>query len=117
MKAQHGGKRPGAGRKPGSKSRATKQAKMTFAELAKEYSVEALEVAAEIMRDAGATPSSRIAAVNTILDRAYGKAAQAVTMSGEGGGPVQIVDPSKMTTGAMRELIEAMSEASGTIDD
>lgn len=78
MTAQHGGKRPGAGRKPGARNRATVKAKRTFAELAKDLSEEALNTAAEIMRDVEATPSARMAAVNTILDRAFGKPRQEV---------------------------------------
>lgn len=114
---QHGGKRPGAGRKPGAKSRATLQAKRTFAELAKDLSVEALDTAASIMRDKEASPSARMAAVNTIFDRALGKAPQAVTLQGPSGGPVQVIDPSLMSTAALKELLGAMSDAATEADE
>jgi hypothetical protein len=54
--------------------------------LAREKSPMALETLAQIA-SAGKTEPARVAAANAILDRAYGKAPQAVT--GEGGeGPV-----------------------------
>lgn len=111
MAAQHGGKRPGAGRTPGARNKATLQAKRTFAELAKDLSEEALLTAAEIMRDAQASPSARMAAINTIFDRGLGKAPQAVTLQGPGGGPVQMIDPTRMSTAALNELLAAMTDA------
>lgn len=74
--AQHGGRRSGAGRKPGQQTKATKAMKMTFADLAKEYGPECLKTAAEIMRDAKQSGTARMAAVNYLTDRAYGKATQ-----------------------------------------
>lgn len=71
--AQHGGKRPGAGRKPGSKNRATKEQKATFADLAKEYAPEALTTLVSVMNDTEQSGAARVAAANSILDRAYGK--------------------------------------------
>jgi len=85
MASKHGGARSGAGRPAGSKSRATKEARKTFGELAKDLSVEALETAAGIMRDDSMSPSARMAAVNTILDRAFGKPQQAVDHSSTDG--------------------------------
>lgn len=117
MAAQHGGKRPGAGRTPGALNKATLKAKRTFAELAKDLSEEALNTAAEIMRDVRASPSARIAAINTILDRGLGKAPQALTLKGPGGGPVQLVDPSRMSTAALHELLEAMRDEDPGADE
>lgn len=58
-------------------------------DLARALSVEAIETHADIMRDIGAPPAARGASANAILDRAWGKAAQAVT--GENGeGPVEL---------------------------
>lgn len=73
MAQNHGGKRQGAGRKPGSKSRATQKAKATFAELAQNLSVEALNTLEEIMRDTQSPAAARVAAANSIIDRGYGK--------------------------------------------
>lgn len=72
----HGGKRQGAGRKPGSKSRATKQAKATLSKLAQALAPEALETLAEIMKDVEAPAAARVSAANAILDRGYGRPVQ-----------------------------------------
>lgn len=71
--AQRGGKRPGAGRKPGSLNRATILEKKALAELAKELAPEALQALARVMRDSGQSGPAIVAAANSILDRAYGK--------------------------------------------
>src|SRR3990167_6931946 len=52
------------------------------------HSVEAANVILEIMRDKDAPPTARLAAAHSIIDRVYGKPAQAVT--GEDGGPIRI---------------------------
>lgn len=69
--AQHGGKRPGAGRKPGAVSRA----KRDLAEMAKGHAEQALAVLAEIMVS-GESDAARVSAANAILDRGFGKPIQ-----------------------------------------
>jgi hypothetical protein len=68
-----GGKRPGAGRKPGSKNKTTTETGRTLAEMAAEYTQDALNTLAEIMKNEQATATARVAAANSILDRAHGK--------------------------------------------
>jgi len=68
-----GGKRPGAGRKPGSKNKTTTEVGLRLAEMAAEYTPQALQTLAEIMQDKDATATARVAAANSILDRAHGK--------------------------------------------
>lgn len=48
--------------------------------LARSYTREAIETAAEIMRNPEETGTARMSAVNCILDRAWGKPAQHVTL-------------------------------------
>jgi hypothetical protein len=67
--AQHGGKRPGAGRKPGAVS----QAKRELAEMAKDHAEMALGVLAEIAMNTKEAASARVTAANSILDRGYGR--------------------------------------------
>jgi hypothetical protein len=67
----HGGKRIGAGRKPG----ATSLAKRDLASLAKEHVDLALSVLCEIA-SAGQSEAARVTAANSLLDRAYGKPIQ-----------------------------------------
>jgi hypothetical protein len=81
--AQHGGKRPGAGRKPGKVSKAKRE----LSDMAKEHAPEALKTLRDIMRNDQEPAAARVSAANTILDRGHGKAPQALT--GPDGGPVQ----------------------------
>jgi hypothetical protein len=67
----HGGKRTGAGRKPG----ATSLAKRDLAAMAKEHVETALAVLVEIAT-AGQSEPARVTAANALLDRAYGKPIQ-----------------------------------------
>lgn len=101
----HGGRRPGAGRKQGFVS----QAKRDIAERAKEYGDAALNVLVKIAKDDQQPAAARVGAANAILDRGYGKPMQAVEMSGRDGGPikVQTIDPKKLSTAALAELLAA----------
>lgn len=78
MAAQRGGKREGAGRKPGSRNKVTADIK----ELAQSYGQDGLEVLVQIMRDKGAPHAARVAAVKEIFDRGYGKAKQEMEHTG-----------------------------------
>ena len=71
-----GGARPGAGRKPGKVGKAKRE----LAEMAKEHAEAALLTLAEIATGDGAA-SARVSAATAILDRAYGKAPQALEHS------------------------------------
>lgn len=57
-------------------------------DLARSYSPDAIKTLATIMQDKGAPEAARVSAACAILDRGYGKPAQAIT--GPDGGPVQI---------------------------
>lgn len=80
------GSKPGerrGGRKKGARNKATAEIK----EIAMPYAKEAVGTLADIMKN-GESEAAKVAAANSILDRAFGKAPQAHT--GEGGtGPVQ----------------------------
>ncbi|MCJ2054773.1 DUF5681 domain-containing protein [Methylobacterium sp. J-070] len=52
--------------------------------LARSYTREAIETAAEIMRNPEETGTARMSAINTILDRGWGKAPQHVTVDNMG---------------------------------
>jgi hypothetical protein len=71
--AQVGGKRPGAGRKPGAVSKAKRE----LAEMAKGHAERALQVLANIM-EKGESDAARVSAANAILDRGYGRPVQAM---------------------------------------
>ena len=73
-----GGKREGAGRKPGSANKVTIAQKRTLREIAGAYTDEAISVLAGIMRDDKAPHAARATAANSILDRAHGKPKQPI---------------------------------------
>ena len=68
-----GGKRAGAGRPKGSPNKAT----ASIREAAQQYTDQALGVLAEVMTS-GDSAAARVAAANSLLDRAYGRPAQSV---------------------------------------
>jgi cellobiose-specific phosphotransferase system component IIA len=71
-KKQRGGKRPGSGRKKGSLNKVT----VNLKQKAGEYTEEALNVLAEVMRNPEAPAAARIQAADKILDRAHGRPAE-----------------------------------------
>ena len=83
-----GGKRPGAGRKPGSPNKGKSLEMQEIKELAKAHGPAVLERLAHLAQKAESEAAS-VAACNSLLDRAYGKAAQVQAHAGEGGeGPI-----------------------------
>lgn len=79
-----GGKREGAGRKPGVPNKATAELK----ELARQYTGEALDALVAVIRTTD-SDQARVAAIREVFDRGYGKPSQAIT--GEDGGPFKSV--------------------------
>lgn len=76
--AQHGGKRPGAGRPKGSRNRTTKACEA----VAREHAPRMFEVLAEVANDATEPAAARVAAAKAVLDRAYGRPRQSVEVGG-----------------------------------
>lgn len=58
--------------------------------LARSHTEKAINVLVGIMEQADAPPAARVAAVNSLLDRGWGKAAQPIDGDGDGG-PVKII--------------------------
>lgn len=85
--AQVGGKRPGAGRKPGAVSKAKRE----LAEMAKDHAELALKTLVDVAGNTGASESARVSAAIAILDRGFGKPFQAMQISGDSLSPVEVV--------------------------
>jgi hypothetical protein len=110
--AQRGGKRPGAGRKPGKVS----AAKRNLAEMAQAYAVVALKTLADIAKS-GESEGARVSAATAILDRAYGKPAQSHQHSGPNGGPIPTVDLTNATNEDLDRLEALFGPLAGTSGD
>lgn len=101
--AQRGGKRPGAGRKPGK----VNAAKRALSDMAQAHAEDALDTLVDIAK-LGESESARVSAAIAILDRAYGKPPQSLQHSGPDGGPIPtVIDVASLSTNTMEELLAA----------
>ena len=84
-KGIHGGRRPGAGRPPGSRNKATlarEAGAKTLTDLARENTEAALAALLEVAGDATAPAAARVTAATALLDRAWGRPPQHARLSG-----------------------------------
>lgn len=88
-KPKRGGARPGGGRPKGSRDAATIAQRGTLADLARQYTDMALKTLFEVARD-GQSEAARVTAASAILDRGYGRPAQAVELTGKDGADLEI---------------------------
>lgn len=114
--AQRGGKRPGAGRKKGSRNRATVAQRMSISELAQSHAEVAMKTLAEIAAK-GESETARVSAANAILDRGFGKPPQAHQHTGRGGGPIETVNLSKLSADELTALESVFGRLAGPGDD
>ena len=70
---------PGKSGNPGGRPRILANVQ----EAARQYTAEAMETLANIMRDAKAPPATRVAAANSLLDRGWGRAPASISLSHE----------------------------------
>ena len=78
-KGKHGGRRPGAGRPPGSRNKATlarEAGAKTLTDLAREKTEDALAALLDVARDTTAPAAARVSAATALLDRAWGRLPQ-----------------------------------------
>lgn len=98
--SRRGGKRPGAGRKPGRVNFATADQKDDLEGQARAYTSAALQTLVTIATKGKSEPA-RVTAASALLDRGYGKPRQGVEHTGPDGGPLvvtvthRIVDPAR----------------------
>lgn len=86
--ATRGGKRDGAGRPIGARSKVGQDVRAA----AQVFTRSAIATLGSVMRDKTQPAAARVAAANAILDRAHGKPKQAMEHSGPNGGPIRHVD-------------------------
>jgi len=111
--ANVGGARPGAGRKPGKVS----AAKRDLMDLAKGHAETALQALVQIAQSSE-SDSARVSAANAILDRAYGKPVQGVTVGNPEGETfkteTKILDEAERFTSAIAGIVARAGAGSGT---
>lgn len=103
-KSGHGGPRPNSGRPKGSVSEETKRlkaAEATLKELATQHVPEAVAILAQMFKDEATPAAARVAAIKEIMDRAYGKAPQAVELSGNPDNPLSVVSRIELVAPAL----------------
>ena len=103
-----GGKRLGAGRPKGAKSRATIAQCATLEELARSHTATALDVLVQVAT-ASESDSARVSAANALLDRGYGKPKQATELTGKDGAPIEMSEMSDLE--AVRRIRFLMDNA------
>ena len=79
--SSHGGKREGSGRKAGSLGKRTIAQGVSLSALAQKHAPECIEMLLSIARVSD-SDAARVTAINSLLDRGYGKASQAVDVRG-----------------------------------
>lgn len=92
-----GGKRPGAGRRPGSYTKINAQQKRTLTEIARDHTEAAIRTLTSIMLNNEAPAAARATAANSVLDRGWGRPTQSHQHAGPGGGPIPTVDLTNMS--------------------
>ncbi|WP_205836153.1 hypothetical protein [Methylobacterium brachiatum] len=113
MAGSRGGKRLGAGRKPGSQSRATREQKATLSELARAQTKTALATLARVAAK-GVSESAQVAAAIAILDRGYGKPMQGHEHSGPHGAPIPVADLSRVSDEQLAALESVFGPLAGS---
>lgn len=106
--AERGGKRPGAGRKKGSRNKATDEQLGSLTKMAQSHAPLALRTLVSIAQG-GESEAARVSAANAILDRGYGKPPQALDHTSSDGSmtPRPALDVSKLSTAALAEIMAA----------
>lgn len=102
-KSKRGGKRPGAGRKPGSRNVATSDDIKDLGREARGYSKLAIQTLARIAKE-GESEAARVSAAIHILDRGYGKATERVEHSGIDGAAIQVNEETTIEDRSMNEI-------------
>ena len=87
---------------PGGRAKARMPDGRTLSEAAREHSPKALAVLVEALTN----PDTCFAAAKELLDRGFGRSAQAVELTGEDGGPVEtrILTVGALSEAALREI-------------
>lgn len=84
--------KPGQSGNPGGRPKAALPDGRTIAEVAREYSLTAIETLFDICTDPAAPHSAKRAAADSLIDRGWGQAKQAVELAGANGAPLPAIE-------------------------
>jgi hypothetical protein len=108
----HGGARPHAGRKKGSKNKSTIAQGLSLSALAQNYAPEPIEELVRIMQH-GDSGAARMSAANSLLDRGFGKAAQSIDLDNKNGRPFRPILGSMSLQEAAAAYAETLAGTDG----
>lgn len=63
----------------------------SLSDIAKGHTMAAVEALVEIMKDKDAPQAARVSAINSLLDRGWGRSPQSVQLSGDQDNPLSVV--------------------------
>jgi len=88
----------------------------SLSDIAKAHTAKAIETLVEIMEDEDAPHSAKVSAINSILDRGWGRPAQSIQVGGDPDGvPVQVQQVTDAANAFKSRLVQAA--AAGHADD
>lgn len=102
-----GGAREGAGRKPGSPNKATREIRA----LAGEHAPTAIGTLVELMKDDATPAAARVAASKELIERGFGRTGNVVSLELET--PLSALDPDK----AISSITDAVAAGELAVDD
>lgn len=91
---------------PGGRPKVVLADGKTLADLARQHTEEALQTMLSVMRDAAAPPTARMNAAAAVLDRGWGRPAQAVEIV-QVEAPPEVIDPEEARRAIARYLERA----------
>ena len=103
----HGGKREGAGRKPGSTSLST----VYLRELAMGHADDAIATLVNLMSDAETPAAARVSASKELLERGFGKPSNTIQMTLKT--PLSAMSPKE----ALETITDQVTESAISVDD
>lgn len=100
---------------PGGRAKVTVNG-MSLTEMARVHTEKALKALVEVVSNEEAPESARISAATALLDRGWGRPAQAVELSGPDGGPIQTenIDVGALSAAALREIASLQAQPDTT---
>ena len=108
-----GGKRDGAGRKPGAVNKATQQSRKAISE----SGLTPLQYLLSVMRDENSEQSQRVDAAHKAAPYVHAKLSSVDVRSSDGSMTPKGLDASGISTAALREIMGAMSDKSPDTDE